>query len=587
MKLKKLKWTLLLGSVPLVFVASNCAKQENPGTKQDTTKTDTKESGSQTQTGKQGIVDNTPKTSDSQVEGKNNNTNTTTPEKPEEKQPSEKPSDNAGSQTKPSETHTLSQEQIQLINKMKDQPLQKVENVSDNAIYNKIKEKYVKDTKTIRGLQLYSPSSGKFFGIAGGGEDVDNKLFTAKDEAFYPLFLEPKPQRVNEVNKRFVSSTWEEEAKTLTFKYKIKDDSDDVIYEQKFVLNITEEPKKVTPKETNTDSASNPGTDAGENTETPQGDTPKNQPEPNVEISDEELKTSPLKFKDGVTKVAVLDKIKKSKKKFSGIQKYKGGKNGSFFGIASGGNKIDNQLFELKKPEWSDSVLSTTKGKKDNNKFSESTWDETTKTLTFKYKLKDDEKEYSQVIKLGDDSDVNGQPDTNTDVADTNTDTTNSSSANTDGNSDSTTDMSSTDSSNTSKPSTNADTSSETPTPTPGHTSNNQGGTNSGSSMTDTSSTTGDNNADNPSMSSDQGSASDSSVNSGTTGNNAGSTTPTSTDAKPVNSQSTEPGTSGSNPSQATSTTDSGSNSNASTTGSSTTTTTTSTDNQGSGSTSS
>ncbi|MCU9931500.1 hypothetical protein NW733_02060 [Mycoplasmopsis felis] len=280
-----------------------------------------------------------------------------------------------------------------LIEELKTNPLQRVEGITDQQIYDKIFSKFTNETK-IRGLQVYNVDNNVFIGISGGGNDVDNKLFKAKKDDFYNLLTDWDNKDAKNIQKRFNHSEWDNENKTLIFRYKIKGNKEDQVYEQRFTLNV--ELKEFNP----------PKKEQPSNTEKPTTSTEKYKPIEAPVVENADIKVNPLQKITEVSDQKIYDKIQsmlKSKNNiFPGIQKYTD-KTVKFFGILSGSNKDDNKLFTYTNPDFDAKIIPATENtKKNNNRFPESTWDEATKTLVFKYKIKDDTDNtiYEQSFKL-------------------------------------------------------------------------------------------------------------------------------------------------------------------------------------------
>ncbi|WP_322900649.1 hypothetical protein [Mycoplasmopsis felis] len=280
-----------------------------------------------------------------------------------------------------------------LIEEIKTNPLQRVEGITDQQIYDKIFSKFTNETK-IRGLQVYNVDNNVFIGISGGGNDVDNKLFKAKKDDFYNLLTDWDNKDTKNIQKRFNHSEWDNENKTLIFRYKIKGNKEDQVYEQRFTLNV--ELKEFNP----------PKKEQPSNTEKPTTSTEKPKPIEAPVVENADIKVNPLQKITEVSDQKIYDKIQsmlKSKNNiFPGIQKYTD-KTVKFFGILSGSNKDDNKLFTYTNPDFDAKIIPATENsKKNNNRFPESTWDEATKTLVFKYKIKDDTDNtiYEQSFKL-------------------------------------------------------------------------------------------------------------------------------------------------------------------------------------------
>lgn len=105
-----------------------------------------------------------------------------------------------------------------------------------------------------------------------------------------------------------------------------------------------------------------------------------------------------LRLKENVTNQTIIDQINKvlnrnnKKNKFEGLQLYKVNSE-VFLGIANGGNKVDNKLFELTDPslesKFKYEAKPKNKSRNPKTSFPKSTWDKATKTLVFKYTLND------------------------------------------------------------------------------------------------------------------------------------------------------------------------------------------------------
>ncbi|TDV24487.1 hypothetical protein BCF59_0460 [Mycoplasmopsis mustelae] len=99
--------------------------------------------------------------------------------------------------------------------------------------------------------------------------------------------------------------------------------------------------------------------------------------------------SNPLIRKENISDQTIYDKIQERLKAkngvFPGIQRYR---TTSTFGIATGGNKEDNQFFIIKNGLNINWLSNDGQPINQNNvKFTNSTWDEETKTLTFIYKI--------------------------------------------------------------------------------------------------------------------------------------------------------------------------------------------------------
>ncbi|BBU47413.1 hypothetical protein [Mycoplasmopsis felis] len=416
MKLKKIKYLFLLSSSITIIpaIAMSCDKNEEPG--------------------------NNTGTTDKQV----------TPSIPEPNPaPTPQPlppispaPGNGGEDSKtPDNDNPTVHANENLIEEIKTNPLQRVEGITDQQIYDKIFSKFTNETK-IRGLQVYNVDNNVFIGISGGGNDVDNKLFKAKKDDFYNLLTDWDNKDAKNIQKRFNHSEWDNENKTLIFRYKIKGNKEDQVYEQSFKLEIQSQPDNSgnssqngngdnsntqpteSPSEVPSESPSNNihSNDAPTNkpeeptdSETPaanvsqpsNNEQPSTQPEPAVNPG--EPSPSPTKYtasninealrlKENVTNQTIIDQINKvlnrnkKKNKFEGLQLYKVNSE-VFLGIANGGNKVDNKLFELTDPslesKFKYEAKPKNKSRNPKTSFPKSTWDEATKTLVFKYTLND------------------------------------------------------------------------------------------------------------------------------------------------------------------------------------------------------
>ncbi|MGZ9755372.1 hypothetical protein ACXYRR_00375 [Mycoplasma sp. 246B] len=149
--------------------------------------------------------------------------------------------------------------------------------------------------------------------------------------------------------------------------------------------------------------------ETSDNTKVVDGNESKNVDNENEEESpkqsEDTIKTAPLKLYDGVTKEKVKEQIQKAlekkiktkkNKKFPGLQKY-GTKGNEYVGISGMGRQNENKLFAFADASYANRITSK---KSDAKKFTDSTWDPNTNTLTFKYHIDDDNKEYSQTFVL-------------------------------------------------------------------------------------------------------------------------------------------------------------------------------------------
>ncbi|WP_322960178.1 hypothetical protein [Mycoplasmopsis cynos] len=160
-------------------------------------------------------------------------------------------------------------------------------------------------------------------------------------------------------------------------------------------------------KPNNRPEANDKKTEKGETGKTDQSSIDKkdeNQNGSSDALKEEKWKNAFELYDSGVTFEKIKSKyegVKKKSKKFKNenyIQKY--GKNdNTFFGIKSGGNKQDNKLFKLHNGLNSDEIkFNVFKTKSYTQEYFDFSIDETNKKVTFKFKVKDIEKEITQEI---------------------------------------------------------------------------------------------------------------------------------------------------------------------------------------------
>ncbi|TDV24289.1 hypothetical protein BCF59_0247 [Mycoplasmopsis mustelae] len=297
----------------------------------------------------------------------------------------------------------------------------------------------IKKKGSFPGLQKYKKG---FIGVASMGTTNENQLFMVKENININQ-LTNDGQETNNNNKIFNESTWDEDTKTLTFVYMIVGNTKKHI--QKFVLsdnsNITSqtnnkdtepsgsettnnqtlhtkdaeisESQTQQPTAKTTNEADSTQEQNDQSAESPQNNqtalvssTTQKEQSDSSQQTQTDINENALIKKENVTDQMIYEKIKANLTKnknstFSGLQRYKNG----FIGVVGQNTGKDNQLFIAKdglniNDITSDGKVANDKGKQANNKFTESTWDENTKTLTFIYKVLGSEKKYTQKFKL-------------------------------------------------------------------------------------------------------------------------------------------------------------------------------------------